>query len=104
MRGAITGAIPYLIIYLFAGVCLMRILREEGKLSAGRHAHVLLALLLGSVIFAALQAHLFILNAAGFIYKNIISWIVLDVAFAIAAVFYGIVWIVSRSVSPNVTQ
>ena len=88
--GAVTGAIPYLIIYLLTGVCLMRILREEGKLTRSRNVAVLLVLLVSSVILATLQTPQLILSAIGFVYRNIISWAIIGVAVGIAAAIYAL--------------
>lgn len=97
--GAITGAIPYLIIYLLTGVCLMRILREEGKVNGGRNIAVLLILLASSIALAVLQTPQLLLGAVGFIYQEIISKILYYALLAIGAVVYGVFyvfrWIIS---------
>jgi hypothetical protein len=93
--GAFSGAIPYLIIYLLAGVCLMRILREEGKLTASRNIAVLATLLITSAALALLQTPQIILGAAGFIYRNVIAWIILGFAYLFASIIYGFFWVLN---------
>ena len=95
LGSAITGAVPYLIVYLLAGVCLMRILRDDGKLSAGRNIAVSLLLLAGSIVLAAAQAPKLILGAAGFIYQNIVVRIVIGLAIVAGALLYVIIKAVS---------
>ena len=87
---AISGIVPYLILYLLTAVCLMRILRDDGKLSAGRNIAVMILLLLGSAALAVLQTPQLILSAAGFIYRNVIVVIILGAMYVIGAVAYGI--------------
>ena len=93
---AVIGIIPYLIIYLLTGVCLMRILREEGKLTRGRNVAVLLIMLLSSIVLAGLQAPQLIMNVTGFIYRNVISQIIMGAAIAFGAVVYFIYRIFAR--------
>jgi hypothetical protein len=99
VEGAVTGIVPYLILYMLSGVCIMRIIREEGKLTAGRNITVLITLLLGSAALALLQMPQLILNAAGFIYQNIIAHVIIGVAYVIAAVFYGIFRVLGRFIN-----
>lgn len=97
--GAISGAIPYLLVYLLTGICLMRVLREEGKLARGRNIVVVLILLLGSIVLTVAQTPQIILSAAGFIYNNIIARILIGVAVAIGAIMYGFILAVTRLVA-----
>ena len=83
LAGAIAVAIPYAILYLMVGVCLMRILRDDGKLTVMRNIIVLLVLLLVSIAFAMLQAPQLVLNTIGFIYQHIISRLLVGIATAI---------------------
>jgi len=92
---AVLGAIPYLIIYLLTGVCLMRVLREEGKLTKGRNIAVLLLLLAASITLASLQTPQLILGAVGFIYRNVISWIIIGAAYALGVIIFSIGKIIS---------
>ena len=96
--GAISVAIPYLIVYLLSGVCLMRILREEKKLTAGRNIAVMLILLLGSIALAIAQTPHILLVAAGFLYRNVVVVILLGLAMAIGGVVYGIIWVIAKIV------
>ena len=94
--GAITGAIPYLIIYLLTGICLMRILREDGKLKKSRNVAVLLLLLVGSIALAGLQTPQLILSVVGFIYRNVIAWVLVGAAVALGAIVYGIITVFAK--------
>jgi hypothetical protein len=96
VEGALTGAVPYMIVYLLTGVCLMRELREEGKLTGGRNIAVLLTLLAGSIALTVLQTPQLLLGAVGFVYRNIIVNIILGVAFVIGFIGYGIIWVLTR--------
>jgi len=89
---AITIATPYFILYLLSGVCLMRILREEGKLTVSRNISVLLILLFGSIALVFLQMPQLLLSVIGFIYQNIIARILIVAAYVVGAVFLAIVW------------
>ena len=84
-----------MIIYLLAGVCLMRILREEGKLTGGRNIAILIILLIGSLALSLLQAPQLIMSIAGFIYRNVIMYVILGVAYVFGAAMYGIFWVLS---------
>ena len=94
---AVTGAVPYLILYLLTGVCLMRILREEGKLTKSRNIAVMLVLLLGSTVLAGLQMPQLILSAAGFLYRNVISWVFFGLFVALGTIIYGIITFIARA-------
>ncbi|MCL2663537.1 MAG: hypothetical protein FWE83_09460 [Oscillospiraceae bacterium] len=83
VEGALAGAIPYAILYLMTGVCLMRVLRDDGRLTVRRNIAVLLSLLLVSVAFAILQAPQLILSAIGFIYEHIIARLLVGMATAL---------------------
>ena len=96
LGAALTGAIPYLIIYLLTGVCLMRILREDGKLTKGRNVAILLALLFGSIALAGLQTPQLILNIVGFLYRNVIAWVIVGVVVAVGTIVYGIISIFAK--------
>ena len=90
VAGAVTGAVPYFIIYLLAGVCLMRILREEGERSRHRNIFALLVLLMGSVMLAVLEAPTLLFGAIGFLYRNVIVWIFVGAGFLFGAILYGL--------------
>ena len=93
------GAIPYLILYLLTGVCLMRILRDDGAIGAGRNIAVLLILLSGSGILALLRTPQLFLDAVKFIYQNIIAYILIGIVMVFGTIGYGIfkffAWIAS---------
>ena len=94
--GAVTGAIPYFILYLLSGICIMRIIREEGKLTAGRNISAMIVLLLGSIALSFLQMPQLVLSVAGFIYQNIIARLIMGAAIVVGAVFFGIVWVLGK--------
>ena len=93
---AFDSAVIYLVVYLMLGICLMRMLREEGKLHRGRTLFMLLALFGVSLTLFSLQALDALAAAVGFIYKNIIVNIIFAVVFALGAIFYGIAWIFQK--------
>ncbi|MCL1848940.1 MAG: hypothetical protein FWF83_04635, partial [Clostridiales bacterium] len=93
--GALTSAAPYLILYLLSGVCLMRILRDEGKLTAGNNITIMAALLLGSVGLALAQAPKLMGSVLGFLYQNVVSQLFLVVAMAVYVAIYGVYWVFS---------
>jgi predicted secreted protein len=95
MGDAITAAIPFVIAYLMTGICLMRTLREEGKLKAGRNISIVFAILLSGATLAYFRTPQLIFGAAGFIYQNIIFRVILIIAYAIGMLFYGIYWVLS---------
>ena len=88
---AVSGAIPYIIVYMLTGVCLMRILREDGRLAKSRNVIVLIVMLVGSVVLAGLQTPQLVLGVIGFIYRNVITWILTGAAFGVGAVIYVII-------------
>jgi hypothetical protein len=91
--GALTGIIPYFTLYILSGVYLMRFLREEGKLSAGRNAAALLALLLSAVVITVFRAPQLFMTVVGFLYKNVIVWVLTGLAVIIAAVGYAVYYL-----------
>jgi hypothetical protein len=88
--GALAAAIPYAILYLITGVCLMRVLRDDGKLAVRRNIVVLLALLLVSIVFAMLQAPQLILSAAWFIYQHVIARLITVMSVVLFFLMFGI--------------
>lgn len=86
--GALAGAVPYFALYILSGVYLMRILREEGRLSAGRSAAALLGLLFGAVAITVFRAPQLLLTIVGFLYRNVIVWVLTGLGVIIAAVGY----------------
>jgi hypothetical protein len=86
--GALTGAVPYFALYILSGVYLMRILREEGRLSAGRSAAALLGLLFGAVAITVFRAPQLVLTIVGFLYKNVIVWVLTGLGVILAALGY----------------
>ena len=93
--GAFESAIPYVVIYLVAGVLLMRILREDGNLPAGRNFAIILGLLLLSVAFVFLQAPQLVLAAARFVYEYVFVWIVMAGIYAVWGISRAIYWFLS---------
>ena len=93
--GALTGAIPYFVIYLLAGVCLMRILRDEGKLTTGRHIAVMLIVLTAGVVLTILQTPQLLATVLGFVYKNIIVWVLMGIVVVLLYFLSGLVWLFS---------
>ena len=102
---AVAGSIPYLILYLMVGVCLMRILREDGKLSKSRNVIVIIVVLISSIALVGLQAPQIVVGALGFFYRNVISWIILGFAMGLGAIVNFILNII-RSLfgSPNIEE
>ena len=96
---ALSGAIPYFALYVLTGVCLMRILRAEGKLSALRNAAVLLALLLGAVAITVFRAPQLFATVFGFIYNNVIVWMLTGLAMLIAGIGYGFYYLFHALIS-----
>ncbi len=90
-RKAFTQSIPYIVAFLFFGVCLLRILREE-KESSVRQLIVLIAFLCVCAVLTIGQAPQMLVSALGFIYKYIISYIFLG----ICLLFIGIFWLLGR--------
>ncbi|MCL1834949.1 MAG: hypothetical protein FWG48_02205 [Oscillospiraceae bacterium] len=90
--GAAAGAAPYLALYLLSGVCLMRILREEGKVSEGRNVFAVLVFLGGSAALALLRTPGMLVNALGFIYRNIIANILMGVVYVVGVIAYAVVF------------
>ena len=93
--GALTGAVPYFVIYLLTGVCLMRILRDEGKLSGGRHVAVMFVVLAAGAMLTIMQTPQLLATVLGFIYKNIIVWILIGIALVMGFILSGFVWLFS---------
>ena len=89
--GAINGAVPYIVLYLLVGVCLMRILREEGKLSRNRNVTIILIMLLACAALAGMQAPQLIMSVFGFLYRNVIQWIIMGAIFLVGAIMLVIV-------------
>ena len=94
--GAVNVAVPYLVVYLLTGVLLMRIQREDGRLARSRNTVVMVALLLVSIILAVMDVPSIVLSAGGFVYRNVISWIIYGLAIVISAVFYAFAWVITR--------
>jgi len=92
---AFTGIIIYLICYLLLGIALLRILREEGKLSKWRTVGMLAPLLPASFLFVILRAPESIMTVIGFIYKQIIIRLFTYAVYAVGAIAYGIYWLLS---------
>jgi hypothetical protein len=97
--GALAGAIPYLALYILSGVYLMRILREEGKLSTGRNAAVLLALLFGAVVVTVFRAPQLFITAVGFLYRNVVVWVFTGLAAIIAVLGYAVYFVFAAFIS-----
>ena len=99
MKDAILGAVPYFILYLFIGVCLMRILREDGKLSAGRNVFTLLLVLLGGAALVLFQAPQLLLTAAGFLYNYVLLNVLKGAIYMLGAVFVVVFWVIKALLS-----
>ena len=99
MKEALTGAIPYFIMYLLSGICVMRILREKGKLKESRNVFILLVMLAGSLGLAVLQTPQLVLTVVGFIYRNIIANVLLGALYAAGAVMYAFAWLFIKLIS-----
>ena len=97
--GALTTAIPYLTVYLFTGVFLMRILREDGKLSTARNVTVLLIMLFGAAALAWLDAPHLLLSLVGFIYRNVIIWVISGLVIIAGAIGFGIYMLIAGLIS-----
>lgn len=91
--GALTTVIPYLIIYLLTGVCVMRILREDGRLTASRNIVSLLILLSGGIVLAFIQTPYLLWTALGFFYRHIITRIFMVAIYVVGALVYGFIWV-----------
>ena len=98
---AVTSAAPYLIICFLTGVCLMRILREEGKRKSGRNIATLLLLLACSAAVAFLQMPQLLLSLIGFIYKYVIVWILMGIIFIITTIGNAIAALLSLLFKPH---
>ena len=88
---AINGAVPYIVVYLLTGVCLMRILREEGKLPGRRNITVVLTMLLACVALVTLQAPQLLASAWSFFYNNVITWVLMGGILLIGSIMMIIV-------------
>ena len=97
--GALTAAIPYITVYLLTGVCLMRILREDGKLSTVRNIVVLLVMLFGAAALAWLDAPHLLYTAIGFIYRNVIIWVITGLVIIAGAIGYGFYLLIAGLIS-----
>ncbi|MCL2227317.1 MAG: hypothetical protein FWB97_06785 [Oscillospiraceae bacterium] len=87
-------SVPYFIVYLLSGVCLMRILREEGELSSRRSISVMLVLLLSGAALAYFQAPAHIFRIAGFLFQHVISPILSGIAYVLGMIVYAILWVI----------
>ena len=96
MIGAFTGALPYFILYLLTGICLMRILREYGKLGATRNVVTVLIILLGGSALVFLRTPQMVLVALRFFYQYVILNVLMGAVYVFGAVFYGIVWVFQK--------
>ena len=94
---ALIGIIPYLITYLLTGFCLMRILREEGKLTTGRNILTMCTLLLCSIMLVLVQAPHRVFTAVSFIYQNVIltvlKWLIYGLTAILFLIFAVISWV-----------
>ena len=93
MKIALLGAIPYFILYLLTGICIMRILREKGKLKESRNVFVVLVMLAGSLMLAVLQTPHIVMSIISFIYKNIITNVFIAILYVAGAVMYAFMWL-----------
>lgn len=93
MKIALLGAIPYFILYLLTGICIMRILREKGKLKESRNVFVVLVMLAGSLMLAVLQTPQVVMSIVGFIYRNIITNVFIAFLYVAGAVMYAFMWL-----------
>ena len=93
MKIALLGAVPYFILYLLAGICIMRILREKGKLKESRNVFVVLVMLAGSLMLAVLQTPQILMSIVGFIYRNVITNVFIAVLYVAGAVMYAFMWL-----------
>jgi len=99
VSGVVSGVIPYLIVYFLAGICLMRILREEGKLTARRNIIVLQIFLVVCIAFTVLQGPQYITLAMRFLYWEVLTRLIVGVALVIGVVFNGLLWVLAQLLS-----
>ena len=96
---AIVGVIPFLVLMLVCGVCLLRMLREQRRegLRQGLYLAAFVAICAGLTLGRAPQL---LLKGAGFVYQNVLAPLIFAVAIALAAVFYVFYlitrWLVQR--------
>lgn len=96
---ALQGASVYMLLYLFAGVAMLRILREDGKIGKRKTLLSLGLLAAFGICLVAFNAPGALFNAAGFIYQNIIANILFYLAAGIGYLIYGIIWLVMKLLS-----
>ena len=96
---AIVGTVPYLLVYLLISVCLTRMLREQGKLRAGRNFAVIAVLLIAGIVLVFFQVPTLILDALGFVYHNVIVWAIFGVTYALGWLLYGVFNLIARVVN-----
>lgn len=96
---ALVGVVPFLVLMLVCGVCLLRMLREQRRegLRQGLYLAAFVAVCAGLTLGRAPQL---LLKAAGIVYQNVLAPLLFVVAIALAAVFYVFylitAWIVKR--------
>ena len=96
---ALVEVIPYLVLMLVCGVCLLRMLREQRRegLRQGLYLAAFVAFCAGLTLGRAPQL---LLKAAGIVYQNVLAPLLFVIAIALAAVFYAFylitAWLVKR--------
>lgn len=99
VRAAALYAIPYLVLMLVFGVCLLRMLREKQNegLRQGLYMAVFVVVCAG---LTAGRAPQLLLKGFGLLYRNVLAPVFFVLAIALAVIFYGFylvcAWIIAR--------
>ncbi len=99
LSGAALGTIPYLILMLVSGVCMLRVLREgRGGVRQALYMGAFVLLCAGLTVGHAPQL---LLKAVGFLYRGVVAPLVFLIAVVLAAalyIFYLLAkWLVARA-------
>lgn len=95
---AFVAVIPYLIMMLAVGVCLLRLLRENTA-SGGKQALIMVVFIAGCGLLTVGRAPQMLMGAVGFVYEHVIAVALLGAILLFGLVLYGafagIAWLAS---------
>ena len=101
---AILGTIPYLILMLALGICLLRSLRE-GRPSSVRQGLYIAGFILACALLTIGRAPQMLLKAAGYLWQYVLAPLIFLAAIVFGALFYGgyllLRWLVERAQGSN---
>ena len=101
---AIMGTIPYLILMLALGICLLRSLRE-GRPSSVRQGLYIAGFILACALLTIGRAPQMLLKAAGYLWQYLLAPLIFLAAIVFGALFYGgyllLRWLIERAQGSN---